>query len=165
MVGRAVDHTGAVAGIADMNIAGKSVTLILFSVILSAIAQLCMKAGMVYLSIIYTDVGGFIPEIEHNLPVLIWVITGLGCYAMSLLCWMAAIAKLELSFAYPMLSLSYVLVYIAAANWPLLHEQASLQRSLGIIIIVAGVTLIARSGESASNPSCRSGNANVETDK
>jgi undecaprenyl phosphate-alpha-L-ara4N flippase subunit ArnF len=77
-------------------------------------------------------------------PVL-WVMAGLVCYAISLLFWMSAIARLELSYAYPMLSLSYVLVYITAANWPLLNESFSLGRSLGILIVIAGVVLVTRS--------------------
>ena len=145
--------------------AGKSVALMICSIVLSAIAQLAMKAGMVYLSAMNTGGHGPVLDILYNPAALAGVITGLGCYAVSLLCWMAAITRLELSLAYPMLSLSYVIVYVTAINWPLLHEQASLQRSLGIAIVIAGVILIARSGGGPADIKQFDGNTDAETDR
>jgi len=103
-----------------------------------------MKAGMLLLA---THTANGWPGVTAllDLPALLWVGVGLACYGTSLLFWMSAIARLELSLAYPMLSLSYVLVYLVAVNWPLLHEHASWVRTLGIVIVVVGVILIARS--------------------
>lgn len=111
------------------------------SILLSSVAQLCMKAGML---LIATQSGG-LPAILQHPASLLWVGAGLACYGVSLLCWMSAIAWLDLSLAYPMLSLSYVLVYVVATHWPLLHEEASWMRTFGILVVVAGVVLIARS--------------------
>lgn len=76
---------------------------------------------------------------------LLWLFTGLGCYALSMVSWLFAISRLELSLAYPMLSLSYILVYVVAVNWPLLNETVSWTRSLGILIVLAGIILIVHS--------------------
>lgn len=114
------------------------------SILLSTMAQLSMKAGMLLFSI---QTGGNWHGIitQLDIPALLWVGAGLACYGFSMLFWMSAIARLELSLAYPMLSLSWVLVYIVAVNWPMLHEHASWIRTLGILFVVFGVILIARS--------------------
>jgi len=123
----------------------KSYVYMTASILLSSVAQLCMKAGMLLFA--HQDWAGISAILTS--PALLWVMIGLACYGMSLLFWMSAIARLELSLAYPMLSLSYVLVYLVAVNWPMLHEHASWVRSLGIIVVVIGVILIARSDETS----------------
>lgn len=120
----------------------KQHSFIMASILLSGMAQLSMKAGMVLLAM-NPDQNGF--DIAGNYPALLWTLTGLGCYAVSLLFWMSAIARLALSFAYPLLSLSYVLVYIVAARWPLLNEPLSIGRSIGIAIVILGVILVTQS--------------------
>ena len=122
----------------------KSYIYMTASILLSTLAQLCMKAGMLLLAT-HTAAGWPGMSALLDLPALLWVGVGLACYGLSLLFWMSAIARLELSLAYPMLSLSYVLVYLVAINWPLLHEHASWVRTMGIIVVVLGVVLIARS--------------------
>lgn len=114
------------------------------SILLSSMAQLSMKAGMLLFAE-HSGHGwpGILPLLESH--AFLWVVFGLACYGVSLLFWMSAIARLELSLAYPMLSLSYVLVYLVAVNWPMLHEHASWIRSVGILVVVFGVILIARS--------------------
>jgi undecaprenyl phosphate-alpha-L-ara4N flippase subunit ArnF len=122
------------------------------SILLSSLAQLCMKAGMLLLAA-HTTNGWPGWTALLDLPAILWVGFGLACYGTSLLFWMSAIARLELSLAYPMLSLSYVLVYVVAVNWPLLHEHASWVRTLGIVVVVLGVILIARSDKTDRKPS------------
>ena len=115
------------------------------SIVLSSSAQLFMKAGMVLLSSASTGSGWMELSAGDSVGAVIWVASGLLCYAFSLFFWMYAISRLELSFAYPMLSLSYVLVYLVAGYWPLLGEQLSPIRGAGIAIIIYGVYLISRS--------------------
>lgn len=129
----------------------KSYLYMTASILLSSLAQLSMKAGMLLLAL-HTANGWPGWSALLDLPALLWVGVGLACYGTSLLFWMSAIARLELSLAYPMLSLSYVLVYLVAVNWPLLHEHASWIRTLGIFIVVAGVILIARSDNTDRKP-------------
>ncbi|MEJ2360479.1 MAG: 4-amino-4-deoxy-L-arabinose-phospho-UDP flippase [Gammaproteobacteria bacterium] len=122
----------------------KSFIYMTASILLSTMAQVSMKAGMLLLA---HDTSNGWPGIlalleSHS---ILWVGFGLACYGISLLFWMSAIARLELSLAYPMLSLSWVLVYLVAVNWPMLHEHASWIRSIGILVVVLGVILIARS--------------------
>lgn len=122
----------------------KSFIYMTASILLSTLAQLSMKAGMLFLATHAIHSWPGLSALLEN-PAVLWVGFGLACYGTSLLFWMSAIARLELSLAYPMLSLSYVLVYLVAVNWPLLHEHASWIRTLGIAVVVLGVILIARS--------------------
>lgn len=58
------------------------------------------------------------------------------------LCWMLAMTKLELSHAYPFVSLSFVLVLLLSA--PFFGESLSWEKVLGVALIVAGVALGSR---------------------
>ena len=61
--------------------------------------------------------------------------------------WIVALSRVEVSIAYPMLSIGYVVNALLA--WWLFGEDVNAQRWLGIGVIVVGVVLVARSG---SNP-------------
>jgi multidrug transporter EmrE-like cation transporter len=71
------------------------------------------------------------------------IIAGLFCYAISVVVWILALARVEVSVAYPMLSVGYVLNALAA--WWLFGENLSATRIAGIGIILIGVWLVARS--------------------
>ena len=76
---------------------------------------------------------------------ILLIILGLAAYGMSMLLWMMALANFELSFAYPMLSTSYILVYLGAVVLPQLNETVSATKTIGIILIVIGVIFVTRS--------------------
>lgn len=66
-----------------------------------------------------------------------WVVS---CYLSGLiaaLAWMAAMTKFDLSFAYPFISLTFVLVLIFSGL--LLGEPVGLKKIIGLIIIIAGL--------------------------
>jgi uncharacterized membrane protein len=58
------------------------------------------------------------------------------------LTWMAALSKFQLSFAYPFMSVSFIVVMVAS-YW-LLGEDLTITRMVGCLLIVAGVILISR---------------------
>ena len=74
-----------------------------------------------------------------------FVLGGFGCIFVGSLFWLAVISRVHLSYAYPMLSLSYVLV--VAASWLFLGEQITWMRVMGVIVIIAGVSLVFSSGQ------------------
>jgi undecaprenyl phosphate-alpha-L-ara4N flippase subunit ArnF len=76
---------------------------------------------------------------------ILLIILGLAAYGMSMLLWMMALANYELSFAYPMLSTSYIFVYLGAVLLPQLDETVSSEKTVGIILIVIGVIFVTRS--------------------
>ncbi len=68
---------------------------------------------------------------------------GLGCYVLSVVVWILALSRVEVSIAYPMLSIGYVVNALAA--WYLFGEAVTLTRLAGIGIIIVGVYIVARS--------------------
>jgi multidrug transporter EmrE-like cation transporter len=78
-------------------------------------------------------------KLATNLPIL----GGLACYVVSVGVWIMALSRVEVSIAYPMLSLGYV-VNAFAAYW-LFGEAVTPMRLLGIGVIIFGVFIVARS--------------------
>jgi drug/metabolite transporter (DMT)-like permease len=72
-----------------------------------------------------------------------FVILGIALYFIAVLFWLYALSKLDLSYAYPFLALTYVLVALASLFF--LHEHISILRWIGILAIFFGVILISRS--------------------
>lgn len=126
---------------------GPQLALILSGVLLNAIAQLLLKAGSGALADIDLRAGNALAiagRLVFNLP----IIAGLACYALSVVVWILALARVEVSVAYPMLSVGYVVNAVAA--WWFFGENLSGARLAGIGIILVGVWLVARSSGSAS---------------
>ena len=121
---------------------GADLTLILIGVLLNATAQLLLKAGartIGSLPVSFADAGLLLGRAALNGPIL----TGLLCYAVSVAVWILALTRVEVSVAYPMLSVGYVVNAVAA--WVLFSEQLSAQRLAGIGVIILGCWLVARS--------------------
>jgi multidrug transporter EmrE-like cation transporter len=116
--------------------------LVLFGVLLNAAAQLLLKAGT-------NSIGHFAFDKTNILPVG-WqlatephILGGLTCYVVSVVVWIMALSRVEVSIAYPMLSIGYVVN--AAAAYYLFGEAVTPMRLLGIGIIIIGVYIVARS--------------------
>lgn len=128
----------------ESTITSNAVLLLGLTVVLSACAQLFMKVSMIQLQL--HDEDNFISSlffiIFENKAVLIWLIAGLACYALSMLSWIFALTKYELSFAYPFLGITYVLVYIGAVYWDQIGEQLTWLRTAGIVLILVGVVFV-----------------------
>lgn len=124
----------------------EEILLVGCSVVLSAAAQLLMKSGMLALNglDLHASAAALPVLTTPVLQVAAWVVSGLVLYAFSMLAWLAVLSRHQLSFAYPLLSLSYALVYIAAVLWPRLHETVSTTKTLGVMLILAGVFLVTR---------------------
>lgn len=117
-----------------------NILLILISVLLNCAAQLCIRKGMLLVGEV--EMTGLL----HNLGAMItnlWLWTAMICYAISILMWMAVLSKVEVSFAYPFLSIGYVVA--AVVGYCFFNESLSLTRIAGIIVICIGVYLISRS--------------------
>ena len=117
-------------------------SLIFLDVCLNVAGQLSLKFGM-------SKLGNFSISLPTLASVFLraamnpFVILGLGCYGLAFLVWLIVLAKAEVSFAYPMISLSYVLTAILA--WHLLGEHVTVTRMVGIFVTCVGVVIIARS--------------------
>ena len=116
---------------------------IITGVLLNAAAQLLLKAGTNALggAIHLTASNWFstLIKVGTQLPIL----AGLACYAVSLVVWIMGLSRTEVTIAYPMLSLGYVVSAIGA--WLFLGEVVPPQRMVALGVIILGVVLLARS--------------------
>ncbi len=112
--------------------------LILLSVLLGATAQILFKVGVLQLGSISFDWPG-IARLALNPAIL----SGLAAFAASFLLWLKILAAAPLSYAYPMVSLGYVFVFVV--SWLYLGESLPPLRVLGLALIIAGIFFIARS--------------------
>ena len=110
------------------------------SVVLVTVAQLAMKWGMTQLPAFDARWLHLATWLPAGRP-LLCVAIGILCYLLSLLCWLQALARLPLNRAYPLLSLSYVLVFVASIALPGFHESYTLTRALGVVLVSFGVWL------------------------
>ena len=108
-----------------------NILLIRISVLLNCAAQLCIRKGM----LIVGEVGAMISNL--------WLWGAMVCYAVSILMWMAVLSKVEVSFAYPFLSIGYVVA--ALVGYYFFDESLTFTRIAGIMVICVGVYLISRS--------------------
>jgi len=121
---------------------GVDLALILSGVMLNAVAQLLLKAGARSLGGLSLSIGNAAALLERaafSAPIL----AGLACYVVSVGVWILALTRVQVSVAYPMLSIGYVVNALAA--WALFAENLSAQRIAGIGVIIAGCWLVARS--------------------
>lgn len=114
------------------------VTLVI-SILLGSLAQIFLKKGMLAVG----NVGiADLLKAPERLIVVPWLYFGAGLYAMSLLLWLVVLSKIELSRAYPMVSLGYLVTFIMGAL--LFRESVSLVKIGGLVLVMAGVALLAR---------------------
>jgi len=116
--------------------------LIFTGVLLNAAAQLLLKAGTNAVGQFEFSAHNIVP-IGMKLAFEPHVAGGVACYVVSLVVWIMGLSRIEVSIAYPMLSIGYVLNAVAA--WYLFGESLTAQKLVGIAFIVAGVFLVARS--------------------
>ena len=118
-----------------------SLGLILLSTIAGVAGQTAIKLGVDKPGVAETATGVFsiINLIFHSPLVLL----GLCFYAIGALVWIAVLSRLDLSVAYPFLALNFVLVTLVARFF--LGESVPPLRWLGILVIIGGILLVAKS--------------------
>ncbi len=115
--------------------------LIMLGVLLNAAAQLLLKAGTNAIGPFEFSAANIVP-VGMKLAFEPHIMGGVACYVVSLAVWIMGLSRVEVSIAYPMLSVGYVLNAIAA--WYLFGESFTAQKLIGIAFIVTGVFLVAR---------------------
>ena len=114
---------------------------ILLSVTMGVVGQLFIKRGLNSLgSVDYASglIGAYI-----RIFLTPYVVAGLSIYFLGVFFWLYALSKVDLSFAYPFVSLSYVLVLLI--SWVILGEHITGLRWAGVGLICAGVFIVSRS--------------------
>ena len=119
-----------------------SFSLLMLGVGLNATAQLLLKAGTNAVGRFAFSAANIVP-VGMKLALEPHILGGMACYLVSLVVWIMGLSRVEVSIAYPMLSIGYALNALAA--WYLFGEAVSLTRLTGIGIIIIGVYIVARS--------------------
>ena len=118
----------------------KPIILILISVLLGASGQILMKYGTMRVE---TNADDSAFDLLLKYFTNISVLGGVGLYALSAITWIFALSKVQLSYAYPMVALGYVVV--VAASYFIFGDSISVMRVAGLLAIVIGVILISQS--------------------
>jgi drug/metabolite transporter (DMT)-like permease len=119
-----------------------AILYILISVAAGAVGQVLLKKGMGSmgpLTLSIDQLGSILWRIGTN-P---YVVIGLAIYVTGTLFWLTALSRVDLSYAYPFASLSYVVMLIA--SWQLFNENITVLRLLGTLVVCLGVFIISRS--------------------
>ena len=95
-----------------------------------------MKIGMTGLRSWSTATGPLLIAAATN-P---YVLGGFAAYGIGAVLWLKVLAWADLSLAYPLISLGFILV--AVLSWLVLGERLSLGRVAGVALIVIGVALM-----------------------
>ncbi|MCM8784148.1 MAG: EamA family transporter [Candidatus Omnitrophica bacterium] len=107
--------------------------LILISVILGVIGQVFLKKGMI----------GFKGEFSTLLIHIMqnpFIILGFFFYLLSSLIWLVILSRVDLSYAYPMLSLGYIVIVFL--SWLIFKENITFWRWAGVVLISFGIGLL-----------------------
>jgi drug/metabolite transporter (DMT)-like permease len=137
----------------------KYLGFILFTVMTNAAAQLMLKHGMTSLGqISFANANPVMKILEIVFSP--WVFAGLATFVISMASHLFVLSKVELSFAYPFLSLAYVAVAVFA--YFIFKEDINAYRIAGIAFICVGTVLIAQSGSGLSEDHAAS-SKNVRT--
>lgn len=125
-----------------MHAASVYLPLILFTVTTNAAAQIMLKRGMMQFGPIAVGNDGIVMTV---LSVVFqpWVFMGLTTFVISMVSHLYVLSRVELSFAFPFLSLAYVMV--TAYAFFIFGEDVGALRVAGIGLICAGTVLISLS--------------------
>lgn len=116
-------------------------TIISVGVVLNALAQLGLKAatrGVGPLRLVPGEWGQLVAILA--VPALWWALIA---YAVSVGVWIIGLSRVPVGQAYPLLSMGYALNLFLA--WRLIGEVPNVQRIVGVLIIILGVAVVARS--------------------
>ena len=116
----------------------RSLLLIVITVIINTTGQFLVKTGVNRVGAVsLIDAHAILRALSSWM-----VLCGFVIYFISALIWISILSKTELSWAFPMLSLSYVLT--ALLSPVLLNEGFSAMRLIGTLVICLGVFLVYR---------------------
>lgn len=113
-----------------------AIAIIIVGVVFAALGQVSWKIGM-------NQAGT--PDLPSIASVLFnpYILLGFLMYGLSTVFWLLALSKRDLSFVYPFISLTYVLVLILSSL--VLKESIGMNKLVGTLAILIGLMIISRS--------------------
>lgn len=120
----------------------KTVALVLFSVFLATAGQLLLKTGMARVGYIDAERLGNPFQLLSQVARTWQVVLGLAVFGLSALSWLVVVSRVPLSFAYPFVGITYVL--LALFGKFVLHEHVPVLRWAGIALVVLGIVVVGK---------------------
>lgn len=109
----------------------------LFSILLGATGQFLFRLGMMdYGKVTVTGIWRQLGAIVFSPAIF----AGFICFGVSSILWLVVISRWELSYAYPLVALGYVIAILYGTL--LLHENLTLAKVLGSMLILAGISVL-----------------------
>lgn len=135
-----VDGKSLSAGITDFEASHypMSYVYILFAILLTVYGQIIIKLQVMHAGEFPLDVSGKVIFL-FTLLLNPWVVSAFVAAILTSLFWMAAMTKLQLSHAYPFMSVSFVLVLILSNL--VFHEPVTWPKLIGLGLIVVGIVV------------------------
>ena len=121
-----------------------SAALIFTSVVLSAGSQILLKRGMTAQDVRCAIQGGDVADIALAISTSPSIISGFGCFGLSLVLWLFILGHVPLSSAYPFVALGILVTVLAGSV--MFAEPISLAKAIGVVLIMSGVVLVGMAG-------------------
>jgi multidrug transporter EmrE-like cation transporter len=121
-----------------------SAAVIITSVALSAGSQVLLKLGMSTHTIQSALKVGNVSDITLAILTSPSILSGFGCFGLSLVLWLFALAQTPLSSAYPFVALGILVTVLAGAM--VFAEPISPAKAIGAVLILSGVVLVGIAG-------------------
>jgi len=119
-----------------------SIMLILLSISIAVGGQLLLKVGINHIGVVNLGNTSALKQLFFGVVRSPMVIGGLFMYVISAAIWLIVLSAVDLSFAYPFIGFTYVMVLILSKF--ILKEDVNPIRWIGTIIITIGVVVISR---------------------
>lgn len=116
----------------------KNLLLIFIYILCVTTAQLLLKISMMNMGMVKIDINFFVKSFSD-----VRIIAGTFLYCVSFIIWIITLNRVEITFAYPLLSLSVVLV--AIISWLFFNETFNMIRLSGIALTIMGAWLVVKS--------------------
>ena len=114
---------------------------ILIPVTAAAVGQMILKIGMTQVGELKFSDG--LVNIFSRTFTNLYVLGGLAFFGVNAILWLVVLSREKLSFAYPMVAFAYIVTILLSKF--VLHEDIPLLRWSGLVVIIVGILMIAKS--------------------
>lgn len=118
-----------------------AILFVLGAVLLNTVGQIVMKAGATSLASLNFSLSN-LPQVFLTILKSPLMMSALTLYGLSAVVWIMALSKMDLSQAYPMTSIGYILTALIGVM--AFGEVMTLNRLVGLGLILIGVLVLAR---------------------
>jgi len=116
---------------------------IIGTIFFTVYGQLVIKWRMSSVNDLPDGVWSKIPHLIQLLMTDLFLISGFAAAFLAALCWMVAMTRFDVSYAYPFMSAAFILVLVFSAL--IFREPVTFYKVAGMVFIVLGIFLTSRS--------------------